>query len=99
MKNYIVYDNKGKILRTGSCSNTSFALKAGDGELIIEGVADDVTQKIIDGKVVNKTSEEMAAENPPSIEIPFGQRKAMITNEQYRYILDRLTELERNKEG
>ena len=52
MKQFIVYDSTGKILRTGSCSDNDYGLQCNDGESIIEGVADDSTQMVIDGRVV-----------------------------------------------
>ena len=56
MKNYIVYNSDGDILRVGICSNDNdFSLQAGEGEFVLEGTANDVTQKIVDGQIVNKT--------------------------------------------
>lgn len=56
MKNYIIYNSDGDILRVGICSNDNdFSLQAGEGEFILEGTANDVTQKIVDGQIVNKT--------------------------------------------
>jgi len=52
MKQFIVYDSTGKILRTGSCSDNDYDLQCNDGESIIEGVADDSTQMVVDGRVV-----------------------------------------------
>lgn len=50
MKPYIVYLPSGEITRTGQCSEASFHLQ---GELVLEGIADDATQYIQDGAVVN----------------------------------------------
>ena len=55
--NYIVYDSDGEILRTGTCPTSMFILQASKGEFVIEGIANDVTQKIVDGKVVEKINE------------------------------------------
>lgn len=54
MKQFIVYNSDGDILRTGSCPDNMFDLQAGDGEFVIDGVADDATKRIIDGKIVDK---------------------------------------------
>lgn len=94
MKNYIVYDNSGTILRTGCCSKGDFFLQVGDGEFVMEGIANDVTQKIVDGKVVDKTPEEIEADNPTPIPVPFEKQPANITNEQWQNILNRISELE-----
>lgn len=54
MKQFIVYNSDGDILRTGSCPDNMFELQAGDGEFVIDGVADDATKRIIDGVIVDK---------------------------------------------
>jgi len=94
MKRFIVYNSKGQILRTGSCPDSIFFRQAHDGEFVIEGKANDVTQKIVGGKIVNKTPEEIEADNPTPIPVPFEKRPAQITNEQWQGILNRLDNLE-----
>lgn len=54
MKNFIVYIANGTIQRTGTCSDDDFTLQAGLNELVIEGEANDATQMIVNGLVVNK---------------------------------------------
>ncbi len=54
MKNFIVYDSKGNILRAGSCQDGDILLQAGNGEFVMEGIADDATQMIVDGEIVSK---------------------------------------------
>jgi hypothetical protein len=51
MKNYIVYDSEGNILKTGQCREEDLSLQ---GELVIEGIADDAVHKIENGQVVDK---------------------------------------------
>lgn len=98
MKKFIVYDNTGKILRTGGCSDKDFFLQARDGEFVIEGKANDVTQKVanpgIAGRVVNKTPEEIEADNPTPKPVPFEKRPAQVTNEQWQDVLGRLKKFE-----
>lgn len=95
MKKFIIFDNAGKILRAGSCQDLDYKKQAQEGESILEGTANDITQKIVDGTVVDKTPEEIEADKPPEPElIPFEQRQANIINEQYQSILDRLVALE-----
>ena len=53
MKNYIVYNDAGKILRTGSCPESDFDLQAREGEHVLEGQANDSTQEIVDGAVAD----------------------------------------------
>jgi hypothetical protein len=96
VKNFIVYNSAGIIQRTGICQDKVFFLQADDGEFVIEGNANDVTQKIenpgIVGKVIDKTPEEIEAEKPP--EISFEKQPANITNEQIQSIFNRLEALE-----
>lgn len=64
MKNFVIYDSEGTILRTGSCPDEVFALQRSGDEIILEGVADDATQYVVDGVVVDKpapTSAELTA--------------------------------------
>lgn len=83
MKSYIVYNNDGKILRTGMCPDEAFLKQAQVGEFVMEGAASDYSQKIVNGKVVNKTPEEIVAENPPEPEVPWGDQPAQITNKEW----------------
>lgn len=46
MKNYIVYNELGQILKTGVCSDYDFNLQAAENEFVLEGVADHLTQYI-----------------------------------------------------
>lgn len=94
MKNFIIYNSNNKILRTGTCTAHDFLLQAGKGEFVLEGTANDITQKISEGKVVNKTPEEIEIDNPTPPEIPFEKQTARITNEQWQAVLNRLDKLE-----
>lgn len=99
--NYIIYDETGKILRMVNCPSSLKYFQAGDGEFVMEGVADDTTQKIIDvgikGKIVDKTPAEIEADNPTPPEIPFEERTARITNEQLQNVMKRLDNLEKKQ--
>lgn len=46
MKNFIVYNSKGKILRIGTCQDNDVNLQAQENEYVIEGVADIETQYV-----------------------------------------------------
>lgn len=95
MKNYIIYNVSGKILRTGTCSNADFEKQVGMGEFVMEGKANDSTQKIVGNEVVNKTPEEVETDKPPEPEpVPFKQQPASITNANWQDILSRLADLE-----
>lgn len=92
---FIVHNQEGKILRTGECTAHDLPLQAhkDEGEFAIKGVADDSTQKIVDGKVAGKTPAEVEAEKPKPV--PVGQQQANITNEQWEDVLRRLEALEK----
>lgn len=53
MKNFIVYTDLGKIIRTGSCQDQDFLLQAFGNEGVIEGVADPYTQYVVNKQVAN----------------------------------------------
>jgi len=92
MKNFILYDSTGKILAIGTCQDSDFELQAKAGQFVMEGIANDGIHKIVDGKVVNKTPEEIAADAP--IILPPEKQQAWITNEQWEDIQNRITALE-----
>ncbi len=92
MKNYIAYDQDGKIQRIGVCSDDALKAQALAGESVMEGVANDISQKIVQGKIVNKTSQEIEADKPPVI--AESKLLARITVGQYQSILDRISVLE-----
>ena len=50
MKNFIAYEASGKILSTGMCQDETFAMQ---GPLVMEGKANDATQYIKNGQVVD----------------------------------------------
>lgn len=61
MPAFIVFNAVGTILRTGSCQDGDLEHQAQAGEFVIEGVANEATQKIVNKLVVDK---------PPVVVIP-----------------------------
>lgn len=53
MKKYIVFNEQGQILRTGSCADADLLIQ---GANVLEGIADDASQYIQDGVVVDMLS-------------------------------------------
>lgn len=93
---FVVYNKStGKILRSGHCQDRAFSKQAQEGEEVLEGVANDVRQKIVAGKIVDKTSEEIERDNPKRKRISFEKRRANISNEQYQNLLQRIERLEK----
>ena len=91
---FIVYNTNGKILRTGSCQDHMLKKQARINEFVIEGKADDAKQKIVNGKVADKTQAEIDTNKPKPI--PEDDMPAHITNKQWRNMQDRITQLENN---
>ena len=54
MKQFIVYDLHGEIIRTGLCSDLDFFIQADENQFVMEGVADDSCHIIVDGQIVDK---------------------------------------------
>jgi hypothetical protein len=50
MKKYIVYNSNGQIIKTGSCADSDFERQ---GEFVMEGTADDSSQYIENGQIVD----------------------------------------------
>ena len=100
---YIMFNDSGEILRTGSCSPASFAFKQTKPDVFcMEGKADDVTQKItfsgldaegkpVNPQVVNKPPDELPKPPPP---VPENKKPAEITKGQWQALLDRVENLE-----
>ncbi len=67
MKSFIVYAQNGTILRTGSCPDAMFDLQKDADELIMEGVANDASKIIQDGKIVEKPAPSDTVKNDAAI--------------------------------
>ncbi len=79
MKHFIVYDSGGIILRTGTCVDSDFSLQAGEGESLIEGIADDATQIIVNGEVVAKSGPTESEANSAALEELRQKRDEILT--------------------
>lgn len=106
MKNFIVYNSNGEILRTGSCPPRDFSLQAGEDEFVMQGTANDITQKVefdgfdkkgqpINPRIVDKNPEEMERTKIPGRKaFSLEKQPANITNKQWQDVLNRLSKLE-----
>jgi len=54
VKSFIIYNLDGIIIRTGSCVDSDFDIQAGDGEFVMDGIADDSCHIIVDGQIIDK---------------------------------------------
>lgn len=94
MKTFIVYDCGGKILRTGTCQDSDFARQPNAKEFVMEGEANDSTQKIVAGEVVDKSPQELAEATYTPEPVPPERQPARINNKQWQNVLARLKKLE-----
>ena len=53
-KKFIIYNSVGKILRTGTCASSDLQIQTKENEYVIEGVADDATQMVVNNEVIEK---------------------------------------------
>lgn len=63
MKNFIIHNAAGEILRTGQCTDEQFEQPTLPGEFIKEGIASDTHHRIEAGQVVARAQ---AVPEPPS---------------------------------
>jgi len=106
---YVIYDkytSKIVVVCSGVFRLAKLQVKAGQSLFQTENHVDDTTQKVefdgldetgqpINPTIVNKTPEEIVADNPPVPEMPENKRLAHITNEQWQDTLKRLDTLEK----
>lgn len=57
MKAYTVYSADGKIVRTGHCLDSVFALQAGEGETVVDGIV----EQVVSEPILNYTAKRSAA--------------------------------------
>lgn len=60
MKDFIIYDKNGKILRSGKAIDPQ--IQALDGEFVLETTANARLEMVVDGKVVSRPKEEVESE-------------------------------------
>jgi hypothetical protein len=70
---YIIHNADGLIIRTGFCSERDFDRQAQEGELIIEGSANDDKQYISDGIICDYSEEELEEKR----NVPYGYKWKM----------------------
>ena len=84
--NYIIYDKDGNILKTGICPQDIVQLQAGTDEFVMEGIANDIEDRIIKGKIVRKSEAEInvikEAMKPDPKELLISQRMSEIVRKQ-----------------
>lgn len=63
MINYIVYLSNGKIIETGTCQQEWLASKAvGEDQYVMQGIADAATQKVQDGRLIDRQENDFVEE-------------------------------------
>ncbi len=105
MSNVIVYNEDKEIQRTVICPLGMANMQAGPGEFVIEGVADDQTQKMefdgldesgrpINPWLVDKSPAEILADNPPLPEVLEENKPARMTKGELAALVKRIENLE-----
>ena len=105
MKNYIVYNSNGDILRTGSCPESMMEIQAQEDEFVIEGQADDVcdqidikTKKVMKDYKISRQAIEEAEERKRIEEAPAKAKEVLIKNKMEQ-IVRQMAMDELKKEG
>ncbi len=90
MKQFVVYNANGKILRTGTCIDSDFLAQAQDGEAVIQGLANDITQCIIDGEIrdAEPVTQNIDEQRRECLELLRTKRNAKITKTDYTQLTD-----------
>tara|TARA_Y100000592_G_C5460306_1_gene313652 strand:+ start:1367 stop:1756 length:390 start_codon:yes stop_codon:yes gene_type:complete len=88
MKNFVIYNSEGTILRTGSCPDEVFDLQRKDNELIMEGVANDATQRIVDGAIVDKPEFSNSEKNSLALSELRNIRDIALLNSDWTQVAD-----------
>ena len=90
MKQFVVYNANGKILRTGTCIDSDFLAQAQDGESVIQGLANDITQCIIDGEIrdAEPVTQNIDEQRRECLELLRTKRNAKITKTDYTQLTD-----------
>ena len=87
-QSYIIYEpSTGVILKTGRCASAALPTPP-DGMTVMRGTANDSLQKIVDGKVTDKSPIELPA---PRTKPP--RRKYMLQSE-WEELIKRIVKLE-----
>jgi len=98
MPKYIVYNKlTGEISKTGFCSIKDLHLQADNSnEVVIEGEANDISHKVVNGKVVSKLTSEIKKEIKPQ---PFDETEVKIRKKMRQLLRDQaITELTKDGE-
>jgi hypothetical protein len=89
MITFIVHDAAGNILRNVSCSLEMSLLQAGEGEFLLEGIADDATQmvNVTTGLLVDKPVDTVALQQEFQDELRI-VRDRMLTTCDWTQLVD-----------
>jgi hypothetical protein len=68
IKNFIIYNQSGQILRTGTCPANMMNIQHGPDEFILEGIADDSKYYIKNGIITEHPEEVIAAKKSQDLQ-------------------------------
>lgn len=87
---FLVHDASGRILRTGYCSLRDLRTQAQVGEVVLEAEANDHLQKVVNGRIRDKTPEEITQRQEP----PPEKQRAFISQEDWELFQSRFHALD-----
>lgn len=96
---FIVYNENGNILRTGSCPRDMVSIQAQLGESVVRGDGNDRDHKVVDGQIVKKSKAEMNALVASEKTFEDVQDRLRIIRSKGQEILDAMAIKELTKEG
>ena len=86
MKNFIVYNSDGQILRYGECADGDLALQAGEGQSVLEAVFEP-NKKVQDGALVDDTPTQ-AELNAQALKLLRSQRAQFLAYSDWTQVPD-----------
>ena len=93
MKNFLVHDQSGKILRHGKCQNSTFNLQAKENETVLNQKSKGRYFKIVDGIQIPMTPGEIEADNLTPPEILEDEKIKRIKNKDWNDMMSKLDDL------
>ena len=86
MKNFIVYNSDGQIIRYGECPDGDLALQAGEGQSVLEAVFEP-NKKVQDGALVDDTPTQ-AELNAQALKLLRSQRAQFLAYSDWTQVPD-----------
>ena len=96
---FVVYDQSGQILRTGSCPESMINLQAGKSEYVLEGDGTDRNHKVVGGRIVQKSETELQQIIDDELIAQNKLKRRAIIEDRKQQILEKMALKELENEG